>query len=519
MSKKIIFGLIALTAAGAAFGVAPPPPSPGTLTGVMGTVEETARSVNAQLVGFCIKTLSAGLILQWGFTYWRELFSGELTTMLAKAAGIVMWGAMGFYALNNQDILIDMFNGYLSLSKTLSGVQFDPGVIWENGVDLQSNLAVGFYTRPGSDNFLGVVQNIVPGLVILTACIAILIAYGFVALSVFVAIAESWMMIAVAPIAIALVGLTAFRDQGMAPLKSIISLGLRIIILGVIIKILGNVQGTAVTVFANLPAEQPTNPVWYTLGGVFACAFFALNAGKLASGIASGSANFSGGDAIKGAQQMTQTTAAVAGAAAGIALAGAKGAASGARGVGAVGRAGASAAGKALEAFSGRNNLGMSNAGGGMQGSIPGIGGGFPKDTGLGGNKAHGEALWSKLPGPPSDAGSAGASGGNDAGPSSASSGDSNSSASTTSGAEASRGGASASPTGDMNAPASVASGDASTAGIGGGKNNGGDSNQQQKKQTAMDHLKNAGRAGSAGLDGLSNDNQSVSISLNTRGE
>jgi hypothetical protein len=70
-----------------------------------------------------------------------------------------------------------------------------------------------------------------------------------------------------------------------------------------------------------------------------------------------------------------------------------------------------------------------------------------------------------------------------------------------------------------MNAPASVASGDASTAGIGGGKNNGGDSNQQQKKQTAMDHLKNAGRAGSAGLDGLSNDNQSVSISLNTRGE
>jgi type IV secretion system protein TrbL len=513
MSKKIIFGLIALTAAGAAFGVAPPPPSPGTLTGVMGTVEETARSVNAQLVGFCIKTLSAGLILQWGFTYWRELFSGELTTMLAKAAGIVMWGAMGFYALNNQDILIDMFNGYLSLSKTLSGVQFDPGVIWENGVDLQSNLAVGFYTRPGSDNFLGVVQNIVPGLVILTACIAILIAYGFVALSVFVAIAESWMMIAVAPIAIALVGLTAFRDQGMAPLKSIISLGLRIIILGVIIKILGNVQGTAVTVFANLPAEQPTNPVWYTLGGVFACAFFALNAGKLASGIASGSANFSGGDAIKGAQQMTQTTAAVAGAAAGIALAGAKGAASGARGVGAVGRAGASAAGKALEAFSGRNNLGMSNAGGGMQGSIPGIGGGFPKDTGLGGNKAHGEALWSKLPGPPSDAGSAGASGGNDAGPSS--------------GAEASRGGASASPTGGMNAPVSAASGDASTAasgdastaGIGGGKNNGGDSNEQQKKPTAMDHLKNAGRAGSAGLDGLSNDNHSVSISLNTRGE
>lgn len=540
MNKKLLLATLALTAAGAAFGVTPPPSELTTMPAVVGTLESSARSINGQLVGYAIKTLSAALILQWLFTYWKEIISGDMTSMLAKCVGIIMWGGVGYFALDNQEILINMFQGYINLSKTLTGVQFDPGLIWDNGVDLQANLAFGFYSRPGSDSFIGVVKNVIPGLVILLACLAILISYGVIALSVFVAIAEGWMMIAVAPIAIGMIGLAAFRDQGMAPLKGIISLGLRIIILSVIIKILGNVQQSALDVFTKLPEVDPSTKVWYVLGGVFACAFFALNAGKLASSIASGSASFSGSDAIRGGMQAAQTVATVATA----------GAAIGAAGIQAASKGGASAA-SAAKAFAGRGDLNMSR---GATGSgTPAVGGPLLSSSGGGGQTPMGgplpsssgreQALHSKT-GAPASGGdsnqSASAEGGGVGGASGDTAGGGASSPSSGGGGSESSSGASAPPAssatagGGMgasgkaggNTAAPSAPGDASTAGIGGASGGSGNLAKDIAAEMAKmqpnnkpSHAQRLGDAARQAGDMASQDNHSVSISMNTRGE
>lgn len=276
-----------------------PAPTPESLQSILATIKASSIATNTLLVEKALKTLFVALSLQWALTHWKELFQGEMTTILAKSVGMLMWAMGAFYLLKHQEILFNMFEGYMGLAGEISGVKFNPADIWSNGVQLQADLATGFYTR-NADDFWATVKNILPGLGILLACLLIMLAYGVIALSVLVAIAEFWLIMAVAPLAIALIGLSAFRDQGSAPVKGVMSVGLRIILLGVIIKTLTSVQQTAVSAFKTLPADQPMTVVWYALGGVFACAVMAFYSGKIASSIASGTANFSGSDAIRG---------------------------------------------------------------------------------------------------------------------------------------------------------------------------------------------------------------------------
>lgn len=304
---KGLFICLALLASGAA--LADPASSMPT---VMEQLQSTARTANADITKLAIKTLGAALLLQWIITNWKEVFSGEISSMMAKAAGSITWAGITLWVMDNQSILSDMFSGYLQMANSISGVDFNPSAIWSNGVNLQNNLIAGFNKGTGADSLFGAIKNLLPGLMLMVACIFILISYAVVAFSVLISIAEFWLMFAVTPIAIAMMGLSAFRDQGMAPLKGVISLGLRIIILGLIVRILGSVQDAATSAFLNLPSTDPMEVVWFTLGGVFACAMMAFNAGKIASGIASGSASFSGSDAIKGGMQMAQTGAAIA---------------------------------------------------------------------------------------------------------------------------------------------------------------------------------------------------------------
>lgn len=509
-----------------------PTPSRETLTSILSTLEASSRATNRALVDAGLKTLAAAIALQWILTHWKELFQGELTSILAKSVGLITWAGAGYWLIGNQDKFYELFNQYLGLARSLSGVQFDPVSIWGNGIQLQADLAVGFYTRNG-DGVWEMVKNILPGLGILVACLLILAAYGLVALSVLVAMAEFWMMMAVAPLAIALIGLNAMRDQGFAPIKGLMSVGLRIIILGVIVKTLGTVHTTALSAFRTLPADEPMTVVWYTLGGVFACAIMALYSGKIASGIASGSASFSGSDAIRGGMAMAQTTGtavtAAATAATGVAAVGAAGggaARSMAERMGSMARGGAVGVSPAASGSSSH-----SNAGGGVFGGSVGK---PPPPPGAGDVfKSMGGESNASANGPRSSSGEAAA-----ANSGAASSGENASGGGNVGGSgirAAGLGGSAKNLTDAVAAamaPKAVSGGEAggnslgNASGAGIGQSTGAKdiadavaAAMAPKPKGVMDHLKGVAESGRRTLGELAQDNAQVSTQINTRGE
>lgn len=487
----------------------------GTLTPVMESLVTAAGDTNAKLVSYGLKILASALVLQWVITHWKDIFNGELSSILAKSVGIITWGGISFYMLDHLLLFKDAFLQYTLLSKDISGVQFDAGSVWSNGVALQNNLVASFNKYTGSENFLSALTNIFPAMMLVIVCMLILLCYGFIAFAIFMCTAEFYFMFAVLPIIVPLISLQAFRDQGMAPIKGVIALGLRIIILGLIVKILGNVQTNAVSAFATMDKWHSFDIIFTALGGVFACAVATLSAGKIASSIASGSASFSGADAIKGGMQLATTAAvgaaAVTGGAAAIVSAG------NAASKGAIGAA--SGAGKIAGAISGRNNLGVSPGGGAPGVGAPGGGApvvGGPHLSSFG----REQALHSKGGGDGSPA-SGGASGdtigGGASAPSSGGSkSESNSGTPVTSATSATPdGGVGSSGKSSGNTAASSASGNASAAGIGGA--DGGSGKPPDKKPSQ--HAQRFGSAISQAGNMLSQDQHAVSISINARGE
>lgn len=478
----VIAGVLLSVAAVSSFG------SETTMPTVMNTLESTAISVNSKLTTLCLRTLSAALLLQWILSNWKEVFSGELSSQMQKVAGLMTWAGVCFWAMGNQDILSTMFTGYLSLASDITGIKFTPENVWANGVDLQNNMVIAFNKRTGAaDSLYSALKNFLPSLLLMFACIMILVCYGTIALSILVAITEFWLMFTVTPIAIAMLGLQAFRDQGMAPLKGVMSLGMRVIILGVIVKVLSAVQAEVVNAFDNMPQVNPMSVVWYALGGVFACAVMSFNAGKIAAAIASGSSNFSGSDAMRGGLQMVGTAASIGtmGATAMSAMRDASGAppgmgASSALGslLNSLGSGGGGGAGGGAGGGVGGPPLGVSGAGGAGNASPAKAGGAIPPDPNGAGA-------------PPSSAGSAPDSGGNAAPADSGGGGDASS----------------AGISGDQSG---------GSQGHGSGGNNGNNKPSGPYKPTVRD---TASRAFEKVSQQAGGDNHSVNIQINTRGD
>jgi type IV secretion system protein TrbL len=283
--------------------------STGAIDGAMKNFEAASMKINAKLVTLALETAVAALSLQWILTYFKEIFSGDMTSSLAKAVGLVTWFGGSLYAIQHVDILSNAYVGYLKLAGSLSDLDaksFTPSGVFDSGAGLIKAVNKALLTTVGnnwfafSDNFLAALTSVVVSLVLL-------ITFFIISLSLFVTNLEFWMLFAVAPLAFALIPLSTFRDQGMAPLKGAISLGLRILILGVIVSVAKQMTDTAVTALSSytLPeGESAFSSLSTLLAGLFGCALMALQAGKIASAIASGSASFSGSDAIKGGMAM-----------------------------------------------------------------------------------------------------------------------------------------------------------------------------------------------------------------------
>lgn len=357
------------------------------VAGLMEQFETATTNVNKSLIKTALMTAGAAVSLQWIASHWKEIFNNDLSSLFAKTIGCISWFGFSVYLINHQDMLSDAFNSYMKLATKVAGsaagetVSLAPGdILWDGiSIMLKTNWAIQKANFTGATSeYSGAIgeisktlQNLNPfGAIVVTlmmlfADIFMFVCYIVIAASVFMARVEFWLMFSVAPLAISLISLQALRDQGIAPLKGLISVGLRLVILGVITGVTNAYSKNLIVLLdKGLPADEYLFvPVWSFMGGLCICAIVAGYAGKIASSIASGSASFSGADVIGGAGKIAATAAVGTAAVAAVATGG--GAAIGAM------------AGAGKSAMSGlKTGLDMLNKFSGAAGSSGGAGGG-----------------------------------------------------------------------------------------------------------------------------------------------
>ena len=278
--------------------------------GIMTDFESVAKEIHTQLITPALGTACAAVTLQWILTYHKEIFSGDMTSSLAKVLGLVTWFGATVFLIRDPNLLTDAFKGYLGFGSSLSGISasdFTPAALVGKGIDMIDGINKAFNdaSNAKSLSLTNIASNLAGAFMLIFANIFTFVAFLVIALSLFVAQLEFWVMFSVAPLAFALIPLSAFRDQGFAPIKGMISLGLRLVILGLVVAVTMKLTTKLTGRFASLPADANImRPIWYYLAGMAGCAMMSISAGKIASSIASGSASFSGSDAIKGGMQM-----------------------------------------------------------------------------------------------------------------------------------------------------------------------------------------------------------------------
>lgn len=307
---KYVLGLAAMCAAGLAFG------APPNIDNVVDNFKQAGTLVNAQLVKPALATAVAALTLQWVLTHFKDVFNGDLANSLAKSVGLISWFGVTVWAINHQEVLMNSFAQYLTLAAKVSGVPGDVFTPWAIIKELKAVLDATYSAvwASNGNSAYAIGENLVAAVVLGICWIIMIMAFFVMALSLFIAMCEFYLMFAVAPLAFGLIPLSAFRDQGMAPIKGFMSMGLRILILAVIVSVAKTLSdGIIASLNAGLAGTGSllSQMIEY-LAGVSACAVMAFSAGKLASSIASGSASFSGSDAMRGAMQMATTAGAVA---------------------------------------------------------------------------------------------------------------------------------------------------------------------------------------------------------------
>lgn len=292
---------------------------------VMTQFQTTGTLINERLLRPAVQTAVAALMLQMLITYSNELFGNrDMSSVLGRTVIMMSWFGFALLLIRNMDVLSHAFVGYVRLSGDLAGLsasEFTPGGMIDQAKLSIKTVHKAVHDAMG-DGFWAIAQNLGASITLVFVDVVILFCYFIIALTLFVVTLEFWMLFAIAPLALGMIPLQAFRDQGMAPLKGVIALGIRVVILGAVVAVAKSFSATAATeIPAALQSAGEDYPLLSALGdylaGVMGCAMMAVYSGKLAATIANGSANFNGADAVKTGMQIV----AVGGAAAGLAAA------------------------------------------------------------------------------------------------------------------------------------------------------------------------------------------------------
>lgn len=268
-------------------------------------VTTAMQQSTGQIITMATKWLSLFMMAQYAITNYKLLFAGaEIDAVLAKSCGSVLWFCFCWYAMNEGPAFINAVgNQFFS--------DFAPNLPSPSSIILT---IIGTVTALSVlAGAVGVVSNVFGQEILVLA----LLVFGigmFLAIKLFLLQLELGIVVMMAPFNFSFLGLNALKENGIAPLKSLMTLMFRIVLYGIIFAAFSHVAN-ATAIVGQKYAGGDLNSIQslITSGATFiklliSClvayvVLFGLlfKSDSIASGLASGSTNLGTADVAQAA--------------------------------------------------------------------------------------------------------------------------------------------------------------------------------------------------------------------------
>lgn len=250
------------------------------------------------LQNWAVLWLGSFILLQSTLSNVRLLIHGaEIEKVFAKFAASLAWFSWCFYIFKNGANFIKSIATFLITKATgITGSEFDPMSPIDKGISVASTL---LESLDGTQSVLGSL-NPFPSLMMGLVALVILATSAIIAFKILMIFIETKIVIALSPFSFALLGLDAFKDQGLAPLKYLVSMAYRVMILAAIMSAMVLFSTNIIEVFKTLPAASDNSvwkPIWAAAMGYVLLAAVTLRSDSIATMLSSGSSQMTTGDA------------------------------------------------------------------------------------------------------------------------------------------------------------------------------------------------------------------------------
>jgi type IV secretion system protein TrbL len=275
--------------------------SPDAANTVLGLVRQAMGPAVTKITTQATVWLGIFATLQFLITNYGLLKSdSDMQAVIAKLVGAVAWVGICLYLIENGPDFLrasgDQFMGLVGTDLP------SPGNIMARTTGVTAATGALALT-------VGAVSN-VGGQLLLYVTLGVFVLGAFFALKIFMLQLEVALVALLAPLSFALLGLNTLRDQGIAPLKSLISLAYRIVLLSVILAGYGQVSTVVVNALASFTYESILESggigkfLDVILSGCFAyilLGYLVYKADSIAASLASGSTSMSTADVAQAA--------------------------------------------------------------------------------------------------------------------------------------------------------------------------------------------------------------------------
>ena len=268
-----------------------------TLALVQDTMNEALDAFFTELESVMLRVLFLFLLVQFIWTNWHHFFEdSDVSKVMMKLFSGLFWAGICLYIFDEgADFIKGVASWILNLAANLSGSTFDPIYPVETGIRIATKMMQAVDKTQG---ILGSL-NIFPALLMALIALVILAASAIIAFRILMIFIETKIVIAFSPIAFALLGLNALRDQGFTPFKYLVSMAYRALLMGAIVATMAKFGDSIISMLSTLPASSDPSiwgPLFVAAIGFTLLAGIAWNSNAIAASLASGSSAMTSSD-------------------------------------------------------------------------------------------------------------------------------------------------------------------------------------------------------------------------------
>lgn len=294
--KKIILLSVLLLLPTTSFAVATDATTAARI--VQDALNASTTAIFNELSATAFKMLAIFMMMQWFIINFKSLISGaEVPAIFAKFLGFLAWGSVIYYVMDHGVTwLTDISNFFYERAGAVAGTSFSPGYVMEYGLTITADLLRAVDSAQGLLESLNPLPSIMTGF----CAFVILLITGLIAFKIFMLLAETSIVIALAPFSFAFMGLSMLKEQGLVPFKYLISMAYRAMIYAAVIAAMGTLGAHISAVLQVLPTLDDVDiwtPIFAIVLGYGMLGALALRADSIAAMLSSGTSQITTGDA------------------------------------------------------------------------------------------------------------------------------------------------------------------------------------------------------------------------------